>query len=79
MQLVEEVSLAHLVQEVDVQPSHLGSSPHRREFGFLFPKKKRCRGFPYRISFQKTLDWFLKGSLKLKTLIMERLFSRGLP
>jgi hypothetical protein len=50
----QEVSLAHLVREVDVQPSHPGSSPHRREFGFLFSKKQnRCRGFPYRISFQK--------------------------
>jgi hypothetical protein len=48
-------SLAHLVREVDVQPSHPGSSLHGREFGFLFSKKKknRCRGFPYRISFQK--------------------------
>jgi hypothetical protein len=30
------VSLAHLAREVDVQPSHPDSSPHRREFGFLF-------------------------------------------
>jgi hypothetical protein len=36
----EEVSLAHLVREVDVQPSHPGSSLHRCEFGFLFSKKK---------------------------------------
>jgi hypothetical protein len=49
---LKEVSLAHLVREVDVQPNHPGSSLQRREFGFLF-KKKRCRGFPYRISFQK--------------------------
>jgi hypothetical protein len=34
----EEVSLAHLVREVDVQPSHPGSSLQRREFGFLFKK-----------------------------------------
>jgi hypothetical protein len=32
----QEVSLAHLVMEVDVQPSHPGSSLQRREFGFLF-------------------------------------------
>jgi hypothetical protein len=39
---------------VDVQPSHSGSSLHRREFGFLFSEKQnRCRGFPYRIFFQK--------------------------
>jgi hypothetical protein len=50
----KEVSLAHLAREVDLQPSHPGSSPHRREFGFLFSKNQnRCRGFPYRISFQK--------------------------
>jgi hypothetical protein len=48
------VSLANLAREVDVQPRHPGSSPHRREFGFLFSKNQnRCRGFPYRISFQK--------------------------
>jgi hypothetical protein len=41
---------------VDVQPSHPGSSPHRRKFGFLFSKNQnRCRGFPYRISFQKKI------------------------
>jgi hypothetical protein len=51
---IQEVSLAHLAREVDVQPSHPGSSPHRREFGFLFSKNQnRCRGFPYRISYQK--------------------------
>ena len=50
----QEVSPAHLVSEVDVQPSHLGSIPHDREFGFLlFQKKSRCRGFPYRIPFKK--------------------------
>jgi hypothetical protein len=50
----KEVSLAHLAREVDVQPSHPGSSPHIREFGFLFSKNQnRCRGFPYRISFKK--------------------------
>jgi hypothetical protein len=50
----EEVSLAHFAREVDVQPSHPGSSPHIREFGFLFSKNQnRCRGFPYRISFLK--------------------------
>jgi hypothetical protein len=44
----------NLAREVDVQPSHPGSSPHRREFGFLFSKNQdRCRGFPYRISFKK--------------------------
>jgi hypothetical protein len=49
-----EVSLAHLAREVDVQPSHPGSSPHRHEFGFLFSKKQnRYRGFSYRISFKK--------------------------
>jgi hypothetical protein len=52
--LHEEVSLAHLAREVDVQTSHLGSSLNRREFGFLFSKNQnRCRGFLYRISFQK--------------------------
>jgi hypothetical protein len=51
---LKEVSLAHLVREVDVQPSYPGSSLQRREFGFLL--KKRCRGFPYRISFQKKLN-----------------------
>jgi hypothetical protein len=35
-----EVSLAHLAREVDVQPSHPDSSPHRREFGILFFFKK---------------------------------------
>jgi hypothetical protein len=38
--VAEEVSLAHLAREVDVQPCHPGSSPHRREFGFLFSKNK---------------------------------------
>jgi hypothetical protein len=38
LQDFQEVSLAHLAREVDVQPSHPGSSPHRREFGFLFSK-----------------------------------------
>jgi hypothetical protein len=38
---IEEVSLAHLVREVDVQPSHPGSSLHRCEFGFLFFKKTK--------------------------------------
>jgi hypothetical protein len=37
----QEVSLAHLAREVDVQPSHPGSSPHRRELGFLFSKKPK--------------------------------------
>jgi hypothetical protein len=31
----QEVSLTHLVREVDVQPSHPGSSPHGRRIGFL--------------------------------------------
>jgi hypothetical protein len=45
-----------LVREVDVQPSHPGSSLNRREFGFLFFKKQNhCRGFLYRISFQKKI------------------------
>jgi hypothetical protein len=35
------VSIAHLVREVDVQPSHPGSSLHGCEFGFLFSKKKK--------------------------------------
>jgi hypothetical protein len=53
----QEVSLSHLAREVDVQSSHPGSSPHRREFGFLFSKNQyRCRGFPYRISFRKNID-----------------------
>jgi hypothetical protein len=52
--LIREVSLAHLVREVDVQPSHPGSSPHGCRFGFLlFKNKTRCRGFPYCISFKK--------------------------
>jgi hypothetical protein len=49
----QEVSLAHLAREVDVQSSHLGSSPHRREFGFLFSKTKIVVGasptaFPFK-------------------------------
>jgi hypothetical protein len=44
----KEVSLAHMVRKVDVQPSHPGSSPHGRGFGFLLLKKHH-RGFPYRI------------------------------
>jgi hypothetical protein len=28
-------SLAHMVTEVDLHPSHPGSSPHGRGFGFL--------------------------------------------
>jgi hypothetical protein len=31
----EEVSLAHMVREVDIQPSHPGSSPHGCRFGFV--------------------------------------------
>jgi hypothetical protein len=34
-----EGSLAHLVREVDVQPSHPGLSLHGHRFGFLFFKK----------------------------------------
>jgi hypothetical protein len=48
----KEVSLAHMVRKVDVQPSHLGLSPHGCRFGFLL-LKKHCKGFPYRISFKK--------------------------
>jgi hypothetical protein len=46
-----------LAREVDVQPSHPGSTPHIIEFGFLFTKNKiGCRGFPYCISFQKNIS-----------------------
>ena len=36
----QEVSLAHLVTLVDVQPSRPVSNPHEREFRFLLVKKK---------------------------------------
>jgi hypothetical protein len=36
----KEVSLTHLVREVDVQPSHPGSNPHGRRSGFLLFKNK---------------------------------------
>jgi hypothetical protein len=45
---MKEVSLSHMVREVDVHPSHQGSSLHERRFGFLL-LKKHCRGFPYHI------------------------------
>jgi hypothetical protein len=41
----KEVSLAHMVKEVDVQPSHPGSSLYGRRFGFLL-LKKHCRASP---------------------------------
>jgi hypothetical protein len=73
----QEVSLAHLVREVDVQPSHPGSSLQRHEFGFLFQKTKRCRGFPYRISFQKTKYWARPPSLSLHFFNSFRNFLEG--
>jgi hypothetical protein len=47
------VSLAHLAREVDVQPSHPGSSLHRRELGSYFQKTKIAVGasptaFPFK-------------------------------
>jgi hypothetical protein len=51
---MEEVSLAQLAMEVDVQPRHPGSNPHECEFGFLlFIKKTRCGGLPHRFPFKK--------------------------
>jgi hypothetical protein len=44
----QEVSLAHLVREVDVQSSHPSSSPHRHRFGFYCLKNH----FPYCIPFK---------------------------
>jgi hypothetical protein len=44
-QCPKKVSLAHLIREVDVQPSHLSLNPYL---------KKHCNGFPYRIPFKKT-------------------------
>jgi hypothetical protein len=44
-----------MVREVDIQPSHPGSSSHRQKFGFLLLFKKHCMGFSYRIPFKKTL------------------------
>jgi hypothetical protein len=35
---IEEVSLAHMVREVDVQSNHPGSSLHGHIFGFLLLK-----------------------------------------
>jgi hypothetical protein len=50
------VSLAHLAREVDVKPSHPGSSPHRDEFGFLFSKNKIAVGAsPTAFPFKKIL------------------------
>jgi hypothetical protein len=39
--ILVNIGLAHLVREVDVRPSHPGSSPHRRESGFLLFKNKK--------------------------------------
>jgi hypothetical protein len=36
----EEVSLTHLVREVDVQPSHRGSSPRDTNLGSYYLKTK---------------------------------------
>jgi hypothetical protein len=52
----EEVSLVHLVREVDIQPNNTGPSSHSLRFGFLLFKKDHCKGFPYRIPFKKTRD-----------------------
>jgi hypothetical protein len=38
--LIKEVSLAHLVRKVDVQPSHPGLSHQGRRFWFLLFQKK---------------------------------------
>jgi hypothetical protein len=46
----QEVSLAHLLREVDVQPSLLGSSPQGRRFGFLL-LKNTLRSSPTLYSF----------------------------
>jgi hypothetical protein len=54
-------TMANLVMELDVQPSHLGSSLHGCRFGFLLLKKKHFRGFPYHISFKKTHTTFIHG------------------
>jgi hypothetical protein len=37
----EEVSLAHLVRKVEIQPNHPGSSPHGCRFGFLLLQKTK--------------------------------------
>jgi hypothetical protein len=54
MEYFKEVSVAHLIREVDVQSSLPGSSFQEREFGFLLFKNKITVGaFPYRIPFKK--------------------------
>ena len=58
--LEQEVSLASLVREVDVQLNHPGLNPHGCRFGFLLFKKNHCRGFPIQQSFQKNLEQVLK-------------------
>jgi hypothetical protein len=50
----KEVSLTHLVREVDVQPIHSCSNPHRRRFEFLlFQNLNRCGASPAAFLFKK--------------------------
>jgi hypothetical protein len=60
------VSLAHLVSEVDVQPSHPGSSPHGRKFGFLLLKKQIIVGASPTVFFKKKLQYSLSSTSVLQ-------------
>ena len=56
------MSLAHLVREVDVQPSHPGSSSHRHGSGFLLFRKKQTHATKQHLSSTLLITYMLPNT-----------------